>query len=92
MFNLQFISRLSKHNCLLQLQSCSAALRGRDMALQEWGLSGGAGAAAFFRGLILASRRRQLLAGMRHALVLRRSGLALAFSCLGSLRMHGPSG
>lgn len=63
------------------------------MALQERGLSEGAGAAAFFRGLILASRRQQLLAGMRHALVRRRSGLALALSCLGSLRIHGgPSG
>lgn len=63
------------------------------MALQEQGLSEGAGAAAFSRGLILASGRRQLLARMRHALVLRRSGLAPVLSCLGSLRIHGrPAG
>lgn len=88
MLNLQFISRLSKHDHLLSLQSCperGAAHRGRDMALREQGLSGGTGAAASSRGLILASRRQQLLAGMRRALVPGNSGLAPVFGCLGSL-------
>lgn len=59
------------------------------MAVQEQGLSEGARAAASSRGLILASRRQQLLAGLRHALVLRRSAPAPVLSWLGSLRVHG---
>lgn len=57
--------------------------------MQEQGLSEGARAAASSRGLILASRRQQLLAGLRHALVLRRSAPAPVLSWLGSLRVHG---
>jgi len=59
------------------------------MALRERGLSEGAGAAVLSRGLIVPSRRQQLLAGMRHGLVPCRSALALGLSCLGSRRTHG---